>query len=169
MKESMMNKAKKFWATHKYKIMGVLTLAGIGTYAYCKYRQSQPSDEEIEKAVTTTTADLENMVEEVESKFDRRQKDPAYQLENGGWITDDYELGPFKSDDGKEINCVEMLINDLPIGNLGVFADDISKKLDEMYPNHGPLTDVSMIVDLRSDPTFESKSHQDIRKEEPAA
>lgn len=166
MKESMMNKAKKFWAAHKYKIMGVLTLAGIGTYAYCKYRQSQSSDEEIEKAVTT---ELANTAEKTETEFDRRQKDPAYQLENGGWITDDYELGPFTSDDGKEINCVEMIINDLPIGNLGVFADDISKKLDEMYPNHGPLTDVSMIVDLRSDPTFEGASHQDIRKEEPAA
>lgn len=45
MKESMMNKAKKFWAAHKYKIMGVLTLAGIGAYSYCKYRQSQPSSD----------------------------------------------------------------------------------------------------------------------------
>lgn len=164
MKESMKNKVKLFWAKHKYKIITVVTIFGCTAYAYAKYHnQDDPSDEEIRENGRLGPSESSD---EEESDFDKRQKDPAYQLANGGWITDDYELGPFTSDAGDEINCVEMIINDLPIGNLGVFADDISKKLDEMYPNHGPLTDVSMIIDLRSDPTFEGESHQDIRKQE---
>lgn len=166
MKESMMNKAKKFWAAHKYKIIGVVAVLGCAGYAYAKYHNCQFSDEEIEKNGRLAEPVNDSKSDNTESEFDRRQKDPAYQLANGGWITEDIEVGPFTSDDGKEIQCVEMIINDLPIANLGVIAEDISKKLDEMYPNHGPLTDVSMIVDLRSDPTFEGESHQDIRKED---
>lgn len=171
MKESMKNKAKKFWAKHKWTIISVVAVLGCAGYAYAKYHNVHLSDEEIEqngrlvdakpsdKEIAEALATVAN--NEIDAYWDRRQKDPKYQLANGGWITDDYEMEDFKTTDGQTITCVEMIINDLPVENLGIFGEDVQKKLNELYPDHKAVTDVSMIVDFRHDPSF--------KKEEPAA
>lgn len=161
MNESMKNKAKRFWAKNKYKIIAVVALLGFATYEIVKHSQTQPTDEEIEEVVLDALdEEYENPIEE-ESSFEKRQKDPKYQLDNGGWVTDDYEMEDFHTKDGQTIAVTEMIINDVPVENLGVFGGDIQKKFDELYPDHKPVTDVSMIIDLRNDPSF--------KKEEPAA
>ena len=150
MKESMMNKAKKFWAAHKYKIMGALTLAGIGAYAYCKYRQSQPSDEEIDKAVKDPLSELEKSGE---SDWDVLANDPKNQLANGGWVADQYGV----CDD-----IEEFIVNDVPLTNIGTFGDDLIVRLKEQHPEYDSFELGSMIVDI-----YCNKGQE--KKEEPAA
>lgn len=151
MKESMMNKAKKFWAAHKYKIMGVLTLAGIGTYAYCKYRQSHLSDEEINSAIENVANGFMKEADQAGSlsAWDEKENDPKYQLANGGWVTDEYFV------DGDGIR--EFIVNDVPLANIGTLGDDLVARLNEQFPDQYKFELGSMIVDIYCN------------KEEPAA
>lgn len=153
----IINKVKKFYNDHKEIICTVILTATGVTIAYVAGKALFDTFEK-PAIIKNDTPKFESLAEEssleVEDSFEARKKDPKYQLANGGWITDDYEMCDWKCPDGTVISSTEMIINDLPIGNMGVFGEDICKKLDELYPDHGPITDVSMIIDLRSDPTF---------------
>lgn len=151
----IINKVKKFYNDHKELIYTVILTATGVTLVYVAgkalmdvFNESKPTENK--------SLEFNSLAEEssLENSFEARKKDPKYQLANGGWITDDYEMCDWACPDGTVISSTEMIINDLPIGNMGVFGEDICKKLDELYPDHKPITDVSMTIDLRSDPTF---------------
>lgn len=174
-------KISNFYHKHENAIMFVGTVcifAGVtGLYGYFVYKDAKESEKRHEMAMAeidwqhsknmTEIDSLKECVSNIENNkleddpFEARKKNPKYQLANGGWITDDYEMCGWECPDGQQGEITEMIINDLPIGNMGVFGEDICKKLDELYPNHKPITDVSMTIDLRSDPTFGKKEEND--------
>lgn len=164
MKTTTKTKIKNFWEKHWYKIVAVVGLVGLGVYEYNKYRQDNLSEEEVNDAIATVGNNLaESATDATEEDdwFETRRKDPARQLENGGWITDDYEMEGWTTKSGQKGEIVEMVVNDLPIDNMGAFGDDIQKKLTELYPNSKAITDVSMIIDLRHDPDFVKPSKEE--------
>lgn len=159
-------KIREFYHRHELAIDTIaifsIFASFCGAYGYLIYKDDKLSKERFERDMHTLEAEHANRMKEIEAikaaavepnetELDKNLKNL---LEHGGQIEYDFECADWTPSDGRVISSYETTVNYLPIGNMGVFGEDICKKLDELYPDHKPITDVSMIIDLRSDPTF---------------
>ena len=180
MKNTTKTKIKNFWEKHWYKIVAVTGLITFGIYEYGKYRNSQSpidaflSEEEADDAIATVANNLgEPIVDSTEAikKYDdwyeSRKNDPARQLTNGGWITDDYEIGDFDmadlSQNEKIYHLQEFIVNDAPLVNAGSLGEDLIAKIKERNPDLDEFELGSVVIDIYS---RSSKEPEKERKEE---
>lgn len=153
MKTSTKTKIKVFWEKHWYKIIAVVGVIGVGIYEINKYRQAQPSDEEIEEAIATVGNNLvEPATDETKEDdwFESRRKDPERQLTNGGWVTDEYEIGDFVCHDGKSFNIQEFIVNDATLENVGTLGEDLVARIKEKNPDLDEFELGSVVIDICS-------------------
>lgn len=150
MKTSTKTKIKVFWEKHWYKIVAVVGVVGVGIYEINKYRQAQPSDEEIEETVKTALDQPATDETEEDDWFESRRKDPERQLTNGGWVTDEYEIGDFVRHDGKSFDIQEFIVNDATLENVGTLGEDLVARIKEKNPDLDEFELGSVVIDICS-------------------